>query len=311
MPGSPHPRHRAVDGRRLSPVLPRPCRHLPGRRPRPSPCRGRRLRPRRPDTDPGACARSQKNGRRGGRSPRGCSGPTIAPAATSPRRRFETPGARDDRRTETSARQRRARRGSWWCSSTATAPTATTSSTSAGCSRPSSPTPPSSPPMRPSPATSRRWAGSGSRWRWATWTSTGAASSMPRRRSTPSSMPSSPASALTDRDLALVGFSQGTMMALHVGLRRKGADRRHPRLFGPARRARAARRAGRQQGPDPARPRRRRPGDPGRWRSMPRCSRWAPPASRRSGMSRAASPTASTRTGLRLGADFLRRVLAG
>ena len=26
---------------------------------------------------------------------------------------------------------------------------------------------------------------------------------------------------LTDRDLALVGFSQGTMMALHVGLRRK------------------------------------------------------------------------------------------
>lgn len=28
---------------------------------------------------------------------------------------------------------------------------------------------------------------------------------------------------LTDRDLALVGFSQGTMMALHAGLRRKGA----------------------------------------------------------------------------------------
>ena len=45
--------------------------------------------------------------------------------------------------------------------------------------------------------------------------------SRPRRRSTPSSTPSSPASASATRDLALVGFSQGTMMALHVGPRRQ------------------------------------------------------------------------------------------
>ena len=38
---------------------------------------------------------------------------------------------------------------------------------------------------------------------------------------TPSSTPSSPASSSPTRDLALVGFSQGTMMALHVGLRRE------------------------------------------------------------------------------------------
>jgi len=35
---------------------------------------------------------------------------------------------------------------------------------------------------------------------------------------------------LADKDLALVGFSQGTMMALYVGLRAP-AGRRHHRLF--------------------------------------------------------------------------------
>ena len=34
--------------------------------------------------------------------------------------------------------------------------------------------------------------------------------------------------------LVLVGFSQGTMMALHVGLRRAARAGRHRRLFGPA-----------------------------------------------------------------------------
>ena len=43
--------HRPVDGRRLSPLLPRPCRRLPGRRPRAPERRRRRLRPRRSGAD--------------------------------------------------------------------------------------------------------------------------------------------------------------------------------------------------------------------------------------------------------------------
>ena len=42
---------------------------------------------------------------------------------------------------------------------------------------------------------------------------------------------------LDETKTALIGFSQGTMMALHVGLRRDQAARRHHRLLRPARRA--------------------------------------------------------------------------
>ena len=45
---------------------------------------------------------------------------------------------------------------------------------------------------------------------------------------------------LGDGELALVGFSQGTMMSLFVGLRRAVAAGRHRRLFGTAARPRAA-----------------------------------------------------------------------
>ena len=53
--------------------------------------------------------------------------------------------------------------------------------------------------------------------------SAGAAWSRRGPRSTPSSTRSSSASGSTNSRLALVGFSQGAMMALHVGLRRRRA----------------------------------------------------------------------------------------
>ena len=74
---------------------------------------------------------------------------------------------------------------------------------------------------------------------------------------------------LDDSRLALVGFSQGSMMALHVGLRRRRAPAAivaySGMLIGPeqSRRSDSARRAGRAAA-DPARPRRPGSDDPAR-----------------------------------------------
>ena len=73
---------------------------------------------------------------------------------------------------------------------------------------------------------------------------------------------------LDDSRLALVGFSQGAMMALHVGLRRTRAPAAILELFRAAGRSRAPERSerprrARQAAADPAGPRRSGSADPG------------------------------------------------
>ena len=86
-------------------------------------------------------------------------------------------------------------------------------------------------------------------------------------RSTPFSTPSSQRLGLDDSKLALVGFSQGCMMALHVGLRRPRAPAAilgfSGLLVGPERLERSdGARCARRASADPARPRRPGPDDP-------------------------------------------------
>ena len=81
-------------------------------------------------------------------------------------------------------------------------------------------TPRSCRPMRRNPARRRRSGGNGFRSPFASRTSVGAASTKRLPCSSVSSTPNLTRRNLPPSALALVGFSQGTMMALHVGLRR-------------------------------------------------------------------------------------------
>ncbi len=63
---------------------------------------------------------------------------------------------------------------------------------------------------------------------------------------------------LDESACALVGFSQGTMMALHVGPQRQSEARRHTRLFGASRRSRRAEARARPEAAGPPDPRRQR-----------------------------------------------------
>src|SRR5262249_55818438 len=117
----------------------------------------------------------------------------------------------------------RVRRASSSCSCTATAPTATTSSISAGRGRGWCPRGPSAPPLPPEPCgqapVGRQWFPLTFRDPDERWSGVNKATPVLatfldaelKRRNLPPSA------------LALVGFSQGTMMALHVGLRRAAA----------------------------------------------------------------------------------------
>ena len=115
------------------------------------------------------------------------------------------------------------------CFCTAMAPTETTSSNSAARGGRSCLRPPSSRLMRRSAVPARRWGGNGLRSRTARRTIrpgpkiAGAAPSRRAGRSTLFSTPNCNASNSTNSKLALVGFSQGSMMAMHVGLRRSRA----------------------------------------------------------------------------------------
>ena len=94
--------HRPVDRRHLSAVLPRSRRYLSGRRPGAAQRGRRRLRSRRTAAaDRRARRRSPRNGRPGGVSRRGSSGPIIGRLGKGRRCRF------DDRRTPNSTGQRR------------------------------------------------------------------------------------------------------------------------------------------------------------------------------------------------------------
>ena len=235
-------RHRAVDRRHLSAVLPRPCRRLAGRRPRA--CRRRRAS--RSACGSGRTPRrwpsSPKHGGRGAGWRRICCGPII----TSVKRREGAPVQvqRQDTTSETNGGTQWPLNSTARGSSRAPAPAQAARRVPARlwrrrqrpdrhrprlagrCCR----TPPSSRRTRPSPAARRRPAGNGFRSPSAIRTSAGSASTRPRpalerfldaeltRRKLPPSA------------LALVGFSQGTMMALHVGLRR--ADARRPPIVG-------------------------------------------------------------------------------
>ena len=86
-------------------------------------------------------------------------------------------------------------------------------------------------PHAPEPAGRRRWAGNGFRSRSAIPTSAGSASTRPRRCSKRFLDAELARHNLPPTALALVGFSQGTMMALHVGLRRAVRACRDRRLF--------------------------------------------------------------------------------
>ena len=104
---------------------------------------------------------------------------------------------------------------------------------------------------------------------------------------------------LDDSRLALVGFSQGTMMALHVGLRRRRAPAAILGYSGPAGRTRAAGEATARDGrgraaADPARPRRPGPAHPGRGDVHGHRGARAGVDSRPSGIFPSASATAST-----------------
>ena len=116
----------------------------------------------------------------------------------------------------------------------------------------------------------------------------------PGRRSTAFSTPSSRATASPRSRLVLVGFSQGTMMALHVGLAARRSPRRHRRLLGPARRAGAPRRdEGAPAGA--AHPRRGGRPDPGRGAAPGAGGACRRRASRSNGTCAPASATASIR----------------
>ena len=138
-------------------------------------------------------------------------------------------------------------------------------------------------------------------------TSAGAASSGPGRRWTPSSTRELARPGLDDGKLALVGFSQGTMMALHAGLRRPRARPRSSAIRGcwsapstsPRRGARPP--AARRRAAGSWRRRQRHPG-----RSPVRCRRCASarPPSRRSGTCPSGSRT-DRRRGLNHGGQFL------
>ncbi len=113
-----------------------------------------------------------------------------------------------------------ARRNSLSCSCTATAPTATISSTSAAPGSNTCRKRHSCRRMRRSRADKRRSGGNGSRSPFAIRTNAGSASTRQRPLLERFLDAELNRHKLPPSALALVGFSQGTMMALHVGLRR-------------------------------------------------------------------------------------------
>ena len=226
--------------------------------------------------------------RRGAR----CSGPTTA------RRRQTRRGARLNARRTAHPRRRVARPTRLSSSSTAMAPTATTSSTSAASGRRVLPGTAFASPHAPEPCDERAERApvvpAGHRLRPA----------LPRprlpvapRRSTRFLDAELARYGLADDRLALVGFSQGTMMALHVGPRRSepiaGIVGYSGLLLGPG----AHRRREAPHAADPARPWRCRRDDPGDRAASGGARRSARPASRSNGTSAPASATASIRRG--------------